>query len=148
MTAQNRGGFFSGRRRLLLFAVVIAPTIGFFAGAGDWLRGYAIYRGHLGVTGRIAGQSFDLPREALRCAGCHESAAPELAGAGALSLDLRMLGAPRSRRGGPPTAYTLESFCLTLRNGIDPAAVILSRIMPRFDVSDAECRALWTYLAA
>jgi hypothetical protein len=115
------------------------------AGALDWARGYAIYHGHLAVSGRLEGHDFNLPPIALRCAGCHE------AGAGAVApeagaFDLSHLTDARSRRGGPAAAYTLESFCKVVTAGLDPALVMVDRTMPRFNMSAAECRALWTFL--
>lgn len=117
------------------------------AKALDWAKGYAIYHGHLAVSGRLDGHDFDLPAMALRCAGCHDAAS----GADALalesaSLDLGHLTEARSRRGGPPSAYTLESFCKVAATGLDPALVVVDRTMPRFDLSAAECHALWTFL--
>ena len=63
-------------------------------------------------------------------------------------LDSQHLRAPLSRRGGPPVAYDLAAFCRTLREGIDPAHVILPRTMPRFDIDDTRCEALWTHLTS
>lgn len=121
--------------------------IGVFGGrAIDWLRGYAIYHGLIAVRGRIAGHSFDLPGSALRCAGCHKRESSALARNGELSLDLRELAIVKSRRGGPRSAYTTESFCATLRTGLDPGAIILARAMPRFELQDEDCRALWIFL--
>ena len=40
----------------------------------------------------------------------------------------------------------LTSFCRLLRTGVDPAYVIIDRVMPTYDVSDAACASLWQYL--
>ncbi len=47
---------------------------------------------------------------------------------------------------GPPSAYTADSFCATLRSGIDPAHVTLKAAMPRYDATDAQCADLWAFL--
>jgi len=52
------------------------------------------------------------------------------------------------RRGGPPSRYELGAFCRLLRVGIDPASVVIPGNMPRYQVTDQECRELWTYLTA
>lgn len=53
---------------------------------------------------------------------------------------------PGRARGGPPVAYEAATFCRTLRTGVDPAHVVLPRAMPRFEVDDVQCAALWDYL--
>jgi hypothetical protein len=52
------------------------------------------------------------------------------------------------RRGGPPSSYDLPTFCAVLRTGIDPAHVVIRRVMPRYDIASADCTAIWTYLTA
>jgi hypothetical protein len=51
------------------------------------------------------------------------------------------------RRGGPPSRYDAASLCALLRTGVDPAHVIILRTMPRYDISDADCRSLWLHLS-
>ena len=50
------------------------------------------------------------------------------------------------RRSGPPSRYDAGSLCTMLRTGVDPAHVIILRTMPRYDITDADCRALWLHL--
>jgi len=52
----------------------------------------------------------------------------------------------RFRRQGPATAYRQESFCAALRHGKDPAGTPLDPRMPRYELSDRECRSLWENL--
>ena len=52
-----------------------------------------------------------------------------------------------SCRGGPPSGYDRGTLCRLLREGIDPAHVMVTRTMPRFDLDDAACAALWTHLS-
>lgn len=52
----------------------------------------------------------------------------------------------RTRRGGPPSAFDEASLCRLLRTGVDPAQVLISTTMPRYTVSDVQCRQLMAYL--
>ena len=52
----------------------------------------------------------------------------------------------RSRRGGPPTSFDAASLCTVARTGVDPAAIMVDPIMPRFTLSDDDCRDLWAFL--
>lgn len=86
-----------------------------------------------------------LTAEAARCANCH--------GAGAQGgregtvvvppLTAVSLLQPQSRRGGPPSRYTPASFCTALQQGLDPAGVMLSPVMPRYTLAPAACATLW-----
>lgn len=84
----------------------------------------------------------------VRCSGCHgesaggdgegESRAPGIRGAD--------LTGERRRRGGPPSRYTADSFCDSLRTGVDPAGVRFSDLMPRYALDGRSCRLLWDFL--
>ena len=50
------------------------------------------------------------------------------------------------RRGGPASRFDEAALCRLLREGIDPAHVLLPKTMPRYAIDDADCRALWTWL--
>lgn len=109
-------------------------------------QGERLFDGRAPLVARLAGHAHPLPADAARCIQCHgvvlpggETFAPRLT---AEHLRQRL-----PRRGGPPTAYDVRSFCRVLRDGVDPAQVILPRSMPRFVIDDAQCGALWTYLA-
>lgn len=106
----------------------------------------------------MVGHEMDLPPSVVRCANCHtrEAAIAPVgtpsAGAGS---GREMVGSPLSydsllrdhaRRGGPPSRYTLPAFCRVLRDGVDPASVVIPQTMPRYSISDEECRDLWTYV--
>ncbi|MFX0546607.1 c-type cytochrome [Roseovarius sp. S1116L3] len=76
------------------------------------------------------------------CHNCHgrdgrggiEGDVPEIAGTALLEpTDLR-------------PAYDADSFRDALVSGVDPAGRSLSRIMPRFDLTEAELALLWAYL--
>lgn len=136
----------SWRVAAIVAALVTLGALVFGGAARDRLRGCALYHGHVALTARIDGQSFDLPPIASRCAACHEAGLRQAARNGELSLDLSRLDEPRSRRGGPPSAYNAESFCAVMRTGIDPTSIVLARAMPRFTARDEDCRALWAYL--
>lgn len=99
------------------------------------------------LRGRLAGHPGDLPAAATRCVNCHATGATagqSLTAAFGPSLDSDTLSRAISRRGGPPSRYDAVSLCRLLREGIDPAWVMVDASMPRYEVSDAQCQALWT----
>jgi hypothetical protein len=146
-------------------ALIISVAIGALAlGAASLpsqrarARGEALFSGRPGLLGTIAGHDLALPAEASRCSNCHAvrarapaaSPAPE---PGVLpdqtagpDLGRARLLAARSRRNGPASSFDLDSFCRLLRSGVDPASVMISRVMPRYSIGEAECKALWLYL--
>lgn len=114
-------------------------------------RGARLFDGREPLTATLAGHATPLPAQTARCSQCHAGPVTPIAANSwpALPgppLDSRHLRAALSRRGGPPVAYDLAAFCRTLREGIDPAHVVLPRTMPRFDIDDTRCEALWTHL--
>ena len=99
------------------------------------------------LRGRLAGHPVDLPQAATRCVNCHTAGAAagqSLTAAFGPALDSATLARAISRRGGPPSRYDAASLCRLLREGIDPAWVMVDASMPRYEVSDAQCDALWT----
>jgi hypothetical protein len=137
-------------RRLAVLAVLIlfavAAVAVFAAARSPWVRGYALYAGYLPVTGRIAGHDADLPPGATVCANCHEPGQPGADPKRLPQLDRRLVES-YSRRGGPEAAYTEETFCALLADGVDPTLVLVSRTMPRFTIPREDCAALWAYLS-
>ncbi|RZM00732.1 MAG: hypothetical protein EOP73_15405 [Variovorax sp.] len=102
------------------------------------------------LRGRLAGHPDDLPPAATRCVNCH--AIGEAPGRPATATFGPLLGPATlawalPRRGGPPSRYDAASLCRLLREGIDPAWVMVDAAMPRYAVSDAQCEALWARLA-
>src|SRR5262245_27130647 len=104
--------------------------------------GGRLYRGEAALTARMTGHNENLPLEAVRCINCHkregepaaqpvtENFGPPL-GAG--------LGRPTVRRGGPPSRYDAKTLCRLVRDGVDPAYVMIPQTMPRYTMSDREC---------
>ena len=126
--------------------------------SSDAQRGRQLFTGEKALFARMAGHETGLPALASRCVNCHavepiRGAAVSAPASGAdqpfggvLSPDrLREL---RSRRGAPPSQFNRDSLCRLLRTGVDPAQVIISSSMPRYEVSDADCFSLWAYLSA
>ena len=123
--------------------------------------GRQIYRGEVALPGTIQGHAQPLPPLAARCTNCHSresvarvaalSASGLAPGPAAVSfaplLTRDRLLTPMARRGGPPSRYDTASFCRLLRTGIDPAYVLIPRQMPRYELSDAQCAALFGYLS-
>lgn len=110
--------------------------------------GQRIFEGQEPLPARLAGHDEVLPAMATRCVNCHSpaaSAAPGKSGfAPTLSAD--WLARPHPRRGGPPSAYDVRAFCRLLRDGIDPAQVLIDTTMPRYPLSNEQCAALWTFV--
>ena len=152
MTTGTPGGTAAGRdRRVVLAGAVILAVLAGAAGVAlaPLARGYALYWGHLPVSGHIQGHGTDMPPAAVVCANCHEPAAT--AGATAprpiARLDAAALTTPKSRRGGPQTVFTEADFCSFLETGIDPSMTLVDRTMPRFTLAAGDCAALWSYLS-
>lgn len=106
--------------------------------------GQALYEGRAVLAARLAGPGGDaLPSDATRCSNCHD-------GQGAIgpALERATLLAALPRRGGPPSRYDAAALCRLLREGIDPAHVMLPRVMPRYQIDDGACLALWRFLSA
>lgn len=148
------------RRGLLLAALAVLTAV--LAGLWFWWvplvsapdvvagRGAALWRGEQPLVGRIVGHASALPSTASRCINCHAGAiGSPLGEAGAAPrLTAEYLRGAVSRRGGPPSRFDEAGFCTLLRTGLDPAAVLLPRHMPRYEVGDADCTALWRYLVS
>ena len=120
-------------------------------------RGAALFDGRAPLAGRLVGHETALPALATRCANCHdeasatpasEAAASAAAKPFATALTGAQLAQARPRRGGPPSAYDAARLCAVLRSGTDPAHVMISTTMPRYDVTDLQCRDLWAFLGA
>ena len=131
----------------MLAAVATALAV---AGAfHPWPLGFALYHGYLPLQGRITGHDDDLPGMASKCVNCHDAVRSDVAPAIVIApLTKASLTEPVSRRGGPPTVYAESSFCSLLRDGVDPALVIVNRTMPRFAMADSDCHALWRYVSS
>jgi hypothetical protein len=111
-------------------------------------RGRALFTGREPLAGRVRDHRSDLPPAVVVCRGCHADRPVATGGATrpAPTLDRALLLQPRSRRGGPPSAYDLPTFCKLLRTGVDPAYILVAREMPVFDVDDPQCESLWRFL--
>jgi hypothetical protein len=108
--------------------------------------GEALYAGQEPLRGKIRGHRDLLPPEVVVCKNCHS---PEQKGnlpAPAPRIDRAWLVEPRERRGGPASSYDLGAFCKVLRTGIDPAYVLIARIMPTYEIDDRQCASLWAFL--
>ena len=115
-------------------------------------RGLQLYAGTAPLQGTITGHSAPLPPAAARCINCHAAGSGEPTRAASAPssfgplLTRERLTQRIARRGGPPSQYDETAFCRLLRQGIDPAWVLIPRDMPRYEIGDADCRALWLYL--
>ncbi len=116
-------------------------------------RGERLFKGEVPLPGRIWGHESDLPTQASRCTNCHALAAgPAPAASGPATplgptLSAASLTTLQRRRGGPPSRFDEDAFCRLLRTGVDPAEIVLPRVMPRYMLSPAQCHELWQYLS-
>jgi hypothetical protein len=141
------------RRPALLLAAALVAALAYGAwsrGAGGRAaQGARLFDGREALEATLADHAVALPSGSVRCSQCHTGPGGNPSG-GAPSpgprLDRASLRDTLPRRGGPPVAYELATFCRTLRTGIDPSHVVLPRSMPRFAIDDVRCEALWTYL--
>jgi hypothetical protein len=126
---------------MLAFA---APDPGSSARRAD---GQMLFEGRQALQGAISGHASSLPAEASRCINCHtrrfDLSQPVSFGP---ILNESSLTLARARRAGPPSRYDAVSFCKVLRLGVDPAWVVIDTAMPRYQMSDAQCSALWSFL--
>ncbi|ADO74265.1 conserved uncharacterized protein [Stigmatella aurantiaca DW4/3-1] len=110
-------------------------------------RGERLFSGTESLSAQIQGQGMPLPGEATRCENCHSDAPVRISfETAAPVLDAQALLTKRSRRNGPLSHYDEKTFCTLLRTGVDPALIQIQRIMPRYEIDDAQCAALFAYL--
>ena len=132
----------------LVLCVVPAWATAALASTGEEPTvGHDLFIGALDLKGRISSHTTDLPAEVVRCVNCHAAGnGPDVPRSVAPRLTGSWLGELHARRGGPLTRYDSDAFCTLLRKGRDPAYIVISVEMPRYDISDKQCRALWNFL--
>ena len=124
-----------------------AAAVNAAAAHEEYLRGQALFSGTIDLHGRIYTHVADMPPMVVRCSNCHAVAdGPDVPRSLAPRLTHSLLILPRARRGGPPSHYSRNGLCTLLRNGVDPAFVMISVEMPRYMIDDLNCGALWAYL--
>lgn len=134
----------SARLRRLAWLLATASLWVQAQAATDVDRGRRIFQGEAPVTAHMRGETRPLPAAAVRCINCHAAAAgAEPLGPRLTSDSLLTLTA---RRGGPPTAYDRDGFCHALASSIDQGGVLLAKAMPQYQLADADCTALWSFL--
>lgn len=106
--------------------------------------GELLFDGRQPLAGRVGQDS--LASHSAACANCHRGGAGPEGKVAVSSVTRSALTQKLPRRGGPASSYTAESFCTALREGTDPAGVVLSEMMPRYSISRPVCQALWDYL--
>lgn len=152
MASLPKAGAWRRRPALLLAAALIAALA-----YGAWTRspsaravqGARLFDGREALDATLAGHAVALPSGSVRCSQCHVGPTGDAPGDALTlgpALNRASLRDALPRRGGPPAAYQLATFCRALRTGVDPSHVVLPRSMPRFAIDDARCEALWTYL--
>ncbi len=113
----------------------------------EFRLGKELFEGKFDLQGRIRTHLADLPPEVVRCGNCHAVAGgPDVPRSLAPRLTHDLLIKRRPRRGGPASNYDRNSFCALLRDGFDPAHVLISVEMPRYTLDDGQCAALWRFL--
>jgi len=126
-------------------------------------QGRALFLGSEAMPARSGTGGPALPASASRCSNCHSAPgvpglgrAPVTPDAGSAAgntsfgpaLNSALMLNAQPRRGGPSSRYDAPALCRLLRQGIDPAGVVLAAAMPRYVLSDAQCLALWTLLTS
>jgi hypothetical protein len=106
--------------------------------------GCSIFSGQHAIPAHLRDDDRPLPAWTTRCINCHTRTEPAAAFAPSLTPGY-LLGAT-SRRGGPPSRYNAVAFCRALKDGVDPAGVVLRKSMPHYQISDIECAALWRFV--
>jgi hypothetical protein len=106
--------------------------------------GCSIFNGQHVLEAQLRGDDHRLPGATTRCANCHSQTGA--ADGFAPPLTAGNLLPAKNRRGGPASSYDQRSFCTALREGIDPTNVMLRKAMPHYQISDAECAALWHFI--
>lgn len=149
-------------RRLAIVAAAGIP----FVATTTWMwlrsstrdRGAQLFHGKVPLTGHLVGHPDALPSEAVQCQNCHKLEAdpppkpvqagqsPALVETVGPTLGPTLLTQLAPRRGGPASEYTQDAFCRLLREGIDPSQIMIPQLMPRYTLTDAECKALWSYI--
>ncbi len=109
-------------------------------------RGEALFEGGAPLRGRIDGHFSGLPADVLVCAHCHIATRGDDRPGDPPDLRGGWLHRPMQRRNGPPGVYDAAKLCTALRSGIDPVQIRIPTRMPRFDIPDEDCVALWNYL--
>jgi hypothetical protein len=136
-----------GRVHRLAMGLVLLGVMHLACAAQDCEKGdlgCAIFNGQHGLSAHLRDDDRTLPAWTARCVNCHVAAQSAESFAPLLTPDY--LQDVQKRRGGPPSAYDETAFCRALKDGADPANIILRKAMPRYTISDNECTALWTYL--
>lgn len=109
--------------------------------------GEQLYYGTRALEARLGGEL--LAATSSRCANCHgakrDGGAEGKTVAPALTRAALVGEVPR--RGGPATRYTADTFCASLRTGVDPAGIVMSPVMPRYEISGPACHALWRFVS-
>jgi hypothetical protein len=151
---------------LLIAAVTMFVLVALWSNRID--EGKDLFTAAVRLEARMSGHETQLPVDAARCRNCHGLATPAGAPGSAIAasrppglgtvrgpretfgpvLSRQTLEEPLPRRGGPPSRYDRQRFCRVLREGIDPAHVMLPQTMPRYTLTEQECTALWTYVTA
>lgn len=127
---------------------MLATCTAMWASNADVNLGRQIFIGEAPITARLAGHGDALPTFATRCVNCHHAAEPGASSKQTFGpvLNANTLANHIPRRGGPPSKYDPMSLCKLLRDGIDPAWVMVPTAMPRYEITDAQCAALWAYM--
>jgi hypothetical protein len=148
MKVRQRDGLLV-RRWLPIFeaAFVASSVCGSAAAASPAAMGQRVFDGPVALHGRLYTQADDLPTKIVRCANCHSfGTSPPVPNSNAPRLSSQWLEQLRQRRGGPKSSYDATRFCSLLRTGVDPVHIVINVEMPRYQMTDEECRALWAFL--
>lgn len=140
----SRSRRFAARATIGLILIVVARAANAAQTCGPDDLGCRIFNGQYPLQAHLRDDDRALPAWTTRCVNCHTQTGPTAAFAPPLTSD-SLLAATR-RRGGPPSTYDPATFCHALKDGIDPAEIVLRKSMPQYQISDAQCAALWRFV--
>lgn len=111
-------------------------------------HGKRIFYGLDAVSATVQQNGTTLPTNASKCINCHSAQTPPGAWTGSSQyLSATTMTRMVSRRGGPASVYDQDKFCNAVRNGVDPAGVVLESKMPRYEMSDTQCADMWLFIS-
>ena len=113
--------------------------------------GETIYHQGLAKNTVDLGDGFDVSAQFFACANCHGSwgQGAQEGGVSAPNITQQQLIKPyvlASTQGRQRAAYDLNLFVRALNLGVDSSGTTLSHVMPRYDYSESQIKALWRTL--
>lgn len=105
------------------------------------------YSGPARLRARMDGIDAPLEFASVRCSNCHGVDGAGIPRGAIPAPNIRQPNAVERRSSsGARWSYDASGFCTALRKGVDGSGRILEPGMPRYDLTDSQCRMLWDYV--